>query len=189
TCYDFKAGIGTASRVLSPEKGGYTVGVLVQTNHGNREDLLIAGVPVGKEMNREQLPIINEKEGDGSILIVVATDAPVTTEILQAMAKRATFGLARTGSQGSPFSGDVILAFSTLQFEWSEDEPYKRVNLEYLGQYETGALYSATIQATEEAIINSIVAGKEMTGIYGTTFYGIDHDRVKELLNKYHRLR
>ncbi len=188
-CYDYKAGIGTASRVLPKELGGYTVGVLVQTNHGDRQDLLIAGAPVGKELT-DSLPEFHEKkEGDGSIIIVVATDAPVFTQTLKGMAKRATFGLARTGSTASPYSGDIAIAFSTIKTEWSNDAPYKRINAEFLDQYESAALYTATIQATEEAIINSLVAGRTMTGLHGNTIYGMPHERLKKVLKKYNRIK
>ncbi len=188
-CYDFKAGIGTSSRVLTKKEGGYTVGVLVQTNQGYREELIISGVPVGKEI-KDPLPVIkNNEDGDGSIIIVLATDAPVSTHILKGMAKRATFGLARTGSMGSPFSGDIIIAFSTQKTEWSKDSPYKRINAEFLDQYEAEPLYKAAIQATEEAIINSLIAGKTMTGINGNTVYSISHNKLIEVMKKYNRIK
>ena len=188
-CYDFKAGIGTASRILSREDGGFTIGVLVQTNHGYREELTVAGVPVGKQL-KDRLPVLkNEEDGDGSIIIVIATDAPVSTQVLKGMAKRATFGLARTGSMGSPYSGDIIIAFSTQRTEWSKTSPYKRINGEYLDQYESEPIYKAVIQSTEEAIINSIIAGKTMTGINGSKVFSISHARLIEIMKKYNRMK
>ena len=189
-CHDFKAGIGTASRVIQEKEGGYTVGVLVQTNQGYREELTISGVPVGKELQNIAVPIYKEpEEGDGSIIIVIATDAPISTQILKGMAKRSFFGLAKTGSMGSPYSGDIAIAFSTQKTEWSKNPPYRRVNGEFLDQYEAESLYRATIQATEEAIVNSLIAGETMTGLNGTTVYNIPHNKLIEIMKKYNRIK
>ena len=189
-CHDFKAGIGSASRVLPEKEGGYTVGVLVQTNQGYREELIITGVPIGKELKDIAKPIYNEAaEGDGSIIIVIATDAPVSTQILNGMAKRSFFGLARTGSMGSPYSGDIAVAFSTQKTEWSAKPPYRRINGQFLDQYEAESLYKATIQATEEAIINSLIAGETMTGINKSKVYSLPHDKLIEMLKQYNRIK
>lgn len=193
-CHEFKAGIGTSSRVLSAEDGGYTVGVLVQANYGVRNELRIAGVPVGRELT-ELLPVFEptssappaSAEDDGSILIVVGTDAPVSPLELKAMARRATLGLARNGATASPFSGDIVIAFSTMKFDWIDDKP-ERIRFEVLNQYEMGPLFTATIQATEEAVINALVAAETMTGRDGSKVYAIPHADLQRVLRRYNRL-
>ena len=196
-CHFFKCGIGTSSRVLSTEKGGYTVGVLVQANYGRREDSLIAGVPVGREISdlqpefppdpEEKKPATPEEEG--SILIIVATNAPVSSLTLKAMAKRATMGLARNGATANPSSGDVVLAFATTPVEWDRKQPQYVRRGETLFEYSVGPLYSATIQATEEAVINALVAAKTMTGMKGAKVHALPHDRLRKILSKYNRLQ
>ena len=191
-CHDFKAGIGTSSRVLDEEHGGYTVGVLVQANYGDRAELRIAGIPVGREIP-DLLPELRESaeaptEGEKSILVVVATDAPVDARILKAMARRATLGLARNGATASPFSGDVVIAFASRELEWL-DGPVDRWRAETLDPYAAGPLYTATIQATEEAVVNSLVAGTTMTGLHGSRVHGLPHDRVRAILRRHAILR
>ncbi len=196
-CHYFKCGIGTSSRVLPTENGGYTVGVLVQANYGRREDLLIAGVPVGREISdlqpefppepEEKKPATPEEEG--SILIIVATNAPVSSLTLKAMAKRATMGLARNGATANPSSGDVVLAFATTPVEWDRKQPQYVRRGETLFEYSVGPLYSATIQATEEAVINALVTAKTMTGMNGAKIHALPHDRLRKILSKFNRLQ
>src|SRR6202453_319233 len=173
-CYGFKGGDGTASRVLSKEDGGYTVGVLVQCNCGRRPQLTIAGVPVGKEIS-EDVPYAmfhdgkgGETEGDtGSIIIVVATDAPLLPGQLKRIARRATMGLARTGSTSGNGSGDIFLAFSTAN-PHADAEPGPNTVLTVSNE-RISPLFQATVEATEEAIVNAMVSAKTMIGVDGHT--------------------
>lgn len=196
SCHGFKCGIGTASRALTPAHGGYTVGVLVQANYGSREELRIAGVPVGREITN-LLPEFHQDpadqstsstEQDGSILIIVGTDAPVSAITLKAMAKRAALGLARNGATANPFSGDVVLAFATTQIEWAKKPPHF-VSGETLFPYAAEHLYTATVQATEEAVINALVAARTMTGLNGSRVHALPHDRLRDVLRRYNRLQ
>lgn len=191
-CHGFKCGIGTSSRVLAPDQGGFVVGVLVQANYGRREELRVAGVPVGREITTLR-PAFGDSvpgapESGGSVLVVVATNAPVSPLTLKAMARRATLGLARNGATASPGSGDVVIAFATTPITVEPDPPH-RVRGETVYPYATEALYLATIQATEEAVINALVAGRTMTGRNGARVHGIPHDALCEALRKYGRLR
>ena len=201
-CHYFKCGIGTASRVLEAKHGGFTVGVLVQANYGEREDLRVAGVPVGREI-KGLLPVFppapaatvpadptdtaTPKE-DGSIIIVVGTNAPVSALTLKAMARRSVMGLARNGSTASPFSGDIVLAFSTTKIVWPDKPPYL-VQTQELPQYAAGPLYAATVQATEEAIINALVAATTMTGLNGSRVHALPHDALRAALRRHKRLK
>ncbi|HVZ17694.1 MAG TPA: P1 family peptidase [Terriglobales bacterium] len=190
-CYGFKGGIGTSSRVLTKEDGGYTVGVLVQCNCGRRKQLMIAGVPVGKEISGNEPYASNdmpgsEKRGDvGSIIIVVATDAPLLPHQIKRLARRATMGLARTGSTSGNGSGDIFIAFSTAN-EGADNLPGPN-KVDVVANDRMNPLFEATVQATEEAIINAMVGAKTMTGIDGHTVIGLPHDQVKELMKKYGR--
>jgi D-aminopeptidase len=187
-CYEFKGGTGTASRKLSARAGGYTVGVLVQANHGLRRQLRIAGVPVGREIP-ENAPYSREEGAgveQGSIIIVVATDAPLLPHQLKRLARRATMGLARTGATSGNGSGDIFIAFSTANAEAGRVEGL--VSLEMLPNDRMNPLFDATVQATEEAIINALVAAQTMTGINGTTIAALPHERLREVLKKYNRL-
>lgn len=188
-CYGFKGGIGTASRVLSKDEGGYTVGVLVQCNCGRRSQLTIAGVPVGREIP-QGVPYSalfdNETRGDvGSIIIVVATDAPLIPTQLKRIAKRATMGLARTGSTSGNGSGDIFIAFSTAN-PGADSEPGPNT-IQTLANERTNPLFSATVEATEEAIVNAMVAAKTTTGIDNHTVIGLPHDQLQTVLKKYNR--
>lgn len=195
-CHGFKCGIGTASRQIAAKDGGYTVGVLVQANYGRREDLRVAGVPVGREVmgllpefspaSADSSPTLAPKE-DGSILIIVGTNAPVGALTLKAMARRAALGLARNGTTASPFSGDVVLAFSTTPIAWPEQPPHL-VQKQELFQYAAEHLYAATVQATEEAIINALVAAKTMTGLNGSRVHALPHDVLRDVLLRHSRL-
>ncbi len=188
-CYGFKGGIGTASRVLSTEQGGFTVGVLVQCNCGRRPQLQIAGVPVGKEIP-EGAPYAsifnNESRGDtGSIIIVIATDAPLLPHQLKRLARRATMGLARTGSTSGNGSGDIFIAFSTAN-SGADKEPGPNT-VQTVSNERISPLFSATVEATDEAIVNAMVGAKTMAGIDGHTVIALPHDRLKEALKKYGR--
>jgi D-aminopeptidase len=182
--FAFKGGTGTASRRLAATDGGFCVGILVQANFGRRAQLIIAGVPVGREIT-DLLPVFHKNFAhEGSILIVVATDAPLLPGQLKRLAKRATLGMARTGGISTDSSGDLFIAFSTVvpkliggYHQWSA-LPNDRLD----------PLFAATVQATEEAIVNALVAAQTMQGINGNTFYAIPHDRLREVLRKYHRL-
>jgi D-aminopeptidase len=192
-CYGFKGGDGTASRVLSKEDGGYTVGVLVQCNCGRRPQLTIAGVPVGKEIP-QNVPYSmfrdgkgGETEGDvGSIIIVVATDAPLLADQLKRLARRATMGLARTGSTSGNGSGDIFIAFSTANPHAWDESPSPHT-IQTVSNERINPLFAATVEATEEAIVNALVAGKTMTGIDGHTVIGLPHDELQKALKKYGR--
>ncbi|HTK75620.1 MAG TPA: P1 family peptidase [Gemmataceae bacterium] len=180
-CFEFKGGIGTASRALPAAEGGFTVGVLVQSNFGSRNQLRIAGIPVGQEI---PLPAARPAE-QGSIIIVVATDAPFMAHQLKRLARRAAMGLARTGSTAGNGSGDIFLAFSTANPNAARRDGL--ASLTMLPNERMGGLFDATVQATEEAIINALVAAETMTGRDGHTAPALPHDRVRELLKKYNR--
>ena len=184
-CYGFKGGDGTASRVLSPDAGGYTVGVLVQCNCGRRPQLTIAGVPVGKLIPAPPAKATLEPEvtGDvGSIIIVVATDAPLLPTQLKRLARRATMGLARTGSISGNSSGDIFIAFSTAN-RGADNEPGPNSILTVSNE-RISPLFQATVEATEEAIVNAMVAAQTMTGIDGHTIEALPHDKLTELMQR-----
>lgn len=180
-CYEFKGGTGTASRLLAAKSGGYTVGVLVQANCGLRRQLTIAGIPMGREIAE---PAVWSRE-TGSIIIVVATDAPLLPHQLKRLARRASLGLARTGSVSGNGSGDLFLAFSTANFAAGTSEGVVPVNM--LPNDDMNGLFEATVQATEEAIINTLAAAEPMTGQGGHHVPALPHGEVKRLLAKYGR--
>jgi L-aminopeptidase/D-esterase-like protein len=197
-CYGFKGGTGTASRVLAKEQGGYTVGVLVQCNCGRRPQLTIAGVPVGKEIpdntpyagnvpaGGSAVPPGSETGGDvGSIIIVIATDAPLLPHQLKRLARRASLGLARTGSTSGNGSGDIFLAFSTGNAHVDASPGPNTVQT--VSNDRISPLFSATVEATEEAIVNAMVGAKTMTGIDGHTVIALPHDQLQQVLKKYNR--
>ena len=181
-CYEFKGGIGTASRVLPAKHGGYTLGVLVQANFGLRHQLRIAGVPVGTEI-RDGLV---RTEDSGSIIIVVATDAPLLPHQAKRLARRAALGLARTGSVAGNGSGDLFLAFSTANAGAGGSEGI--VPLQMLPNDRMGPLFEATVGATEEAIVNALVAARTMTGHDGRTVVALPQDKVRAILERHGRL-
>ncbi|MCH8960071.1 MAG: P1 family peptidase [Bacteroidetes bacterium] len=183
-CHGFKGGIGTASRRLNADAGGYTVGVLVQANYGGRTTLTIAGVPVGREIT--DLRPARGTQGDGSIIVVVATDAPLLPQQLKRLARRVPLGVARVGGLGTNGSGDIFIAFSTANE--GADVGRGVVEVEMLPNRSMNPLIQATVQATEEAIVNALVAGETITGINGNTVYGLPHDRLRDILRKYNRL-
>jgi len=193
-CYGFKGGTGTASRVLGKDQGGFTVGVLVQCNCGRRPQLVIAGVPVGKEIPVEQshagvsepaLPGSEQRGEVGSIIIVVATDAPLLPHQLKRIARRASLGLARTGSVSGNGSGDIFIAFSTAN-PHADREPGPNM-VSTVSNERITPLFEATVEATEEAIVNAMVGAKTMTGIDGHTVVRLPHDKLEQVLKKYGR--
>jgi len=183
TCFEFKGGIGTSSRKLDARAGGYTVGVLVQCNCGRRPQLSIAGVPVGRLIPERTIYDTEQ----GSILVTVATDAPLLPHTLDRLAKRATMGLARVGSTSGNGSGDFVIAFSTANPSASTGGPAVRT-VSFLGNDALDPLFEATVQATEEAIVNAMVAADTMVGVDGHTAIGLPHDRLKEALAKFGKL-
>ena len=216
TCHGFKGGTGTASRVLERATGGYTVGVLVQCNYGQRRRLAIAGVPVGQEITdlvrcyagREppsrpwlrSLPACGRAsgkavgaateaavpEGMGSIIIVVATDAPLLPHQLERVAKRASLGVGRMGGLGENGSGDIFIAFSTANPRAAADTGV--ATLAMLPNDLINPIFEATVQATEEAIVNAMLAAETMTGADSIRTYALPHDRLRAVLRKYNRL-
>jgi D-aminopeptidase len=185
-CFGFKGGIGTASRILPKASGGYTVGVLVQTNFGGV--LEIAGVPVGRELGNFFLSDQLNNPADGSCMMVVATDAPLDARNLQRLAKRAFMGLAKTGGIASNGSGDYVIAFSTdtsIRVPFSPTE--KMYTTATLFNDNASPLFMAAIEATEEAIINSLFAATTMKGRNGNTVEALPKDKVIAILKKYNR--
>jgi L-aminopeptidase/D-esterase-like protein len=193
SCYGFKCGTGTASRRVEARFGGYTVGVLVQANHGARNQLRVAGVPVGLEMAPPQAQFLDERTridaiGDvGSIIIVVATDAPLLPHQLKRIARRAGLGLARTGTSSGNGSGDIFIAFSTANP--GAANAAETAQLSMLSNRRISAVFEATVQATEEAVINALVAAETMTGVDGHRTEAISHESLRQVLRKYNRLR
>ncbi len=183
-CFEFKGGTGTASRVLDKKNGGYVIGALVQANCGRRAQLTIAGVPVGKEITENA---VFRREA-GSIIIVVATDAPLLPHQLKRLARRASLGLARTGSVSGNGSGDLFLAFSTANPHVT-DPAVPTHTVTTVPNDRMDPIFSATVQAVEEAIINALVANQSMTGRDNHHVDALPHDRVRELLKKYNRSR
>jgi L-aminopeptidase/D-esterase-like protein len=181
-CNEFKGGIGTSSRVLDAKTGGYTVGVLVQCNYGRRDQLRIAGVPIGKEIPEH--PAYGQDVG--SIIIVVATDAPLIPTQLKRLARKASLGLGRNGSYSGDASGDIFIAFSTANPGAASPKGVR--DLKMLPNDRIDPLFLATVQATEEAIVNAMVAAETMIGIDGHTAIALPHDRLREVLKKYNRL-
>jgi L-aminopeptidase/D-esterase-like protein len=203
-CHGFKGGIGTASRRLEVAAGGYTVGVLVQCNYGARGELRIAGVPVGREI-ADLLPCSastdasiaasarrcaapagprrDDEAGSGSIIIVVATDAPLLPHQLKRLVTRASLGVGRMGGKGENSSGDIFIAFSTANPRSSVDTGTVKVDM--LPNARINALFYATVQATEEAIINAMLAAETMTGVNDNRVYALPVDRLREVMRKY----
>jgi D-aminopeptidase len=187
--YGFKAGIGTASRVVAEEDGSFTVGALVQANHGIRERLLIDGVPVGREIPRTELPGPDPAaQGGGSIIVILATDAPLLPHQCRRLAQRATIGVARSGGGGEHDSGDIFLAFATgnrdLRAEDHADAITRPIRM--LDDDHITPLFWAAIEATEEAIVNALLAAQTMSG-NGVTFHALPADRLLEILRRYGR--
>jgi len=182
-CNEFKGGTGTSSRVLDAKYGGYTVGVLVQCNYGRRSQLRIAGVPVGKEIPDHTV----WNDDVGSIIVVVATDAPLIAPQLKCVAKRVSLGLGRDGSYSGDGSGDIFVAFSTANPGAGSSKGIRQLSM--LPNDSLDPIFLATVQATEEAIINAMIAAETMTGIDGHTAIALPHDQLREILKKYNRLK
>jgi D-aminopeptidase len=181
-CNEFKGGIGTSSRVLEAKYGGYTVGVLVQCNYGWRSQLRIAGVPVGREIQDHKV-----RDNDvGSIIVVVATDAPLIPTQLKRLVRRVSLGLGRDGSFSGDGSGDIFIAFSTANPEAAKSIGMRQITM--LPNESLNPLFLATVQATEEAVINAMVAAETMKGINDFEVIALPHDRLREVLKKYNRL-
>src|SRR5271168_3711297 len=187
-CNEFKGGTGTSSRKLSGSDGGYTVGVLVQCNYGRRPNLIIAGVPVGKEISEDPAYAAAPFDGSerGSIIVVVATDAPLVAHQLKRLARRVSLGLGRDGSVSGNGSGDIFIAFSTANSGAAVVDHV--VVLKMLPNDEVDALFAATVEATEESVINAMVAAETMTGIDSHKVIALPHQRLREVLKKYNRL-
>ena len=181
-CNEFKGGIGTSSRKLSEKDGGYTVGVLVQCNYGIRRLLRVAGVPVGKEIPGRAI----WDTDTGSIIVVVATDAPLLPTQLKRMARRVTLGLGRDGSISGDESGDIFIAFSTANPGAGTAKGLAHVSM--VQNEDMDPLFEATVQSTEEAVINAMVAAETMTGINDHRVEALPHDKLREVLKKYNRL-
>jgi D-aminopeptidase len=180
-CFEFKGGTGTSSRQLPESLGGYTVGVLVQCNFGVRHLLRIAGTPVGYE-----IPLDTHRNDTGSIIVIIATDAPLLPHQLKRIARRVTLGLGRLGSISGNGSGDIFIAFSTANA--GAGLAQKSANVQTLANGRMDPLFEATVQATEEAVVNAMIAAKTMTGINDHTVEALPHDRLREVLKKYNRL-
>jgi len=186
TCHEFKCGIGTASRRVDIEGGVYTIGVLVQANYGTRPSLRIAGMPVGRHLKVDSSASEAASDGDnGSIIIVVATDAPLLPTQLDRVARRAGMGLARMGSFAGNGSGDIFVAFSTANARAMGDG--RVLGAEFLENSRLDGLFEATVQATEEAIVNAMVAARDMTGEGGRYAKALPHADLVELLKRYGR--
>ncbi len=189
-CFGFKGGTGTSSRVLPADEGGYTVGVLVQCNTGDRQELRIAGVPVGREIKISgiQAEASNPEQRDlGSIIIVIATDAPLIPTQMNRLARRATLALGRMGSYSGDGSGDLFVSFTTANS--GAVKPASGIaRIQMLPNGRMNPLFLATVNATEEAIVNAIVAAKTMTGADGYTSVALPHDQIGEILKKFQRL-
>lgn len=184
TTLGYKGGIGTASRIVRVGNTTYTLGALVQSNFGRGGQLRIDGVPVGRELRgprQEESP-----EELGSIIVVVATDAPLVAHQLKRIARRISLGIARVGGTSGNGSGDIFLAFSTANPGAATASPTAQVSI--LSNSRISALFDATVEATEEAIINALVAAETMTGQNGNRMAALPHDRVREILEKYNRL-
>src|SRR6266851_5385276 len=187
-CDGFKGGIGTSSRKLDTKLGAFTVGVLVQCNYGSRANLRIAGVPVGREIPEDPASAsasFNELD-HGSIIVVVATDAPLVAHQLKRLARRVSLGLGRNGSISGNGSGDIFIAFSTANPGAAAADHV--VDLKMLPNDRIEVVFAATVQATEEAIINAMVAAETMTGIENHKVIALPHDRLRAILKKYNRL-
>ena len=209
-CFGFKGGIGTASRVVSIDGKAHTVGVLVQCNTGDRKVLRIAGAPVGAALAKRWLPCFDPKLGrggsgplkpctpeglagepppdQGSIVIVVATDAPLMPLQLNRVAKRAALGVARLGSYSGNGSGDLIVSFSTRPAAVNHEEQDKPDAIAPIANVHIDRLFEATVQATEEAIVSALVAARTMTGANGARYFGLPHDELRAVLKRYNRL-
>ncbi|PYT79083.1 MAG: aminopeptidase [Acidobacteria bacterium] len=187
-CNGFKGGIGTSSRKAETKLGNYTVGVLLQCNYGSRKNLRIAGAPIGLEIPEDDAyaDASFAQEDRGSIIVVVATDAPLVAHQLKRLARRVSLGLGRNGSISGNGSGDIFLAFSTANS--GAAKPDSLAQLTMLPNDQMNPLFEATVETTEEAIINAMVAAETMTGIENHKVIALPHDKLRAVLKKYNRL-
>ena len=185
SCHQFKCGTGTTSRLVDIGGSSYTLGVLVQANYGMRDTLTIAGVPVGKEITDLMPEYHSQNQEYGSIIVVVATDAPLLPHQLKRLARRVPMGIAKVGGYAGNGSGDIFIAFSTANSGVGARTGVQKTNM--LPNDQMSALFLATVQATEEAIVNALVAAETMTGINGNTKHAIPHDRLQQIMKKYNR--
>ncbi|HSC06334.1 MAG TPA: P1 family peptidase [Steroidobacteraceae bacterium] len=187
TCHGFKCGIGTSSRSVNISGRAYTVGALVQANYGIRSSLRIAGVPVGQHLKEGAAGREASSDGDnGSIVIVIATDAPLLPHQLDRIARRAGMGLARMGSFAGNGSGDIFVAFSTANAKAMDGAQIRKA--EFLDNGHLDPLFEATVQATEEAIVNAMIAARDMTGEGGRSAKALPHAELVKILERYGRL-
>jgi L-aminopeptidase/D-esterase-like protein len=196
-CYSFKGGIGTSSRRTPENAGGYTVGVLVQANFGRRPELTIAGVPVGREIT-DLMPETHRDGGaaadinldhEGSVIVVVATDAPLSSRQLERLASRAALGLARTGSTSGNTSGDIFIAFSTANAV-PQSTTSRTISATFISPESTGTLnplFQAVVEATEESVLNALMKAETMVGINGNRVHALPYDRLRAVMAKYGR--
>src|SRR5678815_3651611 len=190
-CLGFKGGSGTSSRVIKIKDSTYTLGVFVQSNFGRKRNLTIAGVPVGKELidtlNNEFKAPPSYQSGDGSIIVVVVTDAPLLPHQLKRVVQRVSLGIGQVGGRGENSSGDIFIAFSTANPEISKTSGLAQLAM--LPNEAINPLFRATVNATEEAIVNAMIAAETMKGVNCNTAYAIPHDRLREVLRKYNRVK
>ena len=196
-CYGFKGGIGTSSRRVGENAGGYTVGVLVQANFGRRPELTIAGVPVGREIT-DLTPETSRGSGaaadinldhEGSVIVVIATDAPLSSRQLERLASRAALGLARTGSTSGNTSGDIFIAFSTAN-TIPQSTTSRTLSATFISPESTASLnplFQAVVEATEESVLNALMKAETMIGINGNRVHALPYDRLKAVMEKYGR--
>ncbi len=188
-CYEFKGGIGTSSRRLTAAGGGFTVGVLLQANFGRRSTLMIGGVPVGVEIPKPRRSADAEPRAmgrEGSVIVVIATDAPISSRQLERMSRRATLGLARTGTWSGNGSGDIFIAFSTANRFDRQDKPAER-SIRWHDPGRMDPLFQATVEAVDEAVLNAMMKADTMTGVNNRTVEALPYDRLRDALRKYGR--
>jgi D-aminopeptidase len=191
-CYEFKGGTGTSSRKFPEKFGGWTIGALAQTNFGRRFQLTIAGVPVGQHLKDNTIWTSGEnpfKQDDGSLIIILATDAPLLPHQLKRLARRAALGMARTGSLGGNGSGDIFLAFSTANPNAALGDEQGLASIRALSNNFIDPLLMASAYATEEAIINSMIAAEDMTGHKGVRAKALSHAELQNIMKRYQRLQ
>jgi D-aminopeptidase len=191
-CYEFKGGTGTSSRKLPEKLGGWTVGALAQTNFGRRFQLTIAGVPVGQHLKDDTIWTSGEnpfKQDNGSLIVVLATDAPLLPHQLKRLAKRASLGMARTGSLGGNGSGDIFLAFSTANPNAARGDQNGLASIQALSNNFIDPILMASAYVTEEAIINSMIAAEDMTGYKGVSAMALPQGKLKKIMKNYRRLQ
>ena len=191
-CYEFKGGTGTSSRKLPEKFGGWTIGALAQTNFGRRFQLSIAGVPLGQHLKDHTIWTSGEnpfKQDDGSLIVIIATDAPLLPHQLKRLAKRASLGMARTGSLGGNGSGDIFLAFSTANPNAALGDENGVASIRALSNNFIDPLLMSSAYATEEAIVNSMIAAEDMTGYKGVSAKALPHEKLQEFMKQYNRMQ